>query len=104
MIVYNQAFDLYHAIFRILHFLNRFQAGDIIEVDRLRIWDFYLLFPNKINDIRLKQYESEIRKIKKEFIKDSDNPYEMITDERKIFERIKPYELNALNCIASYCK
>lgn len=102
MIVYNQAFDLYHAIFRILHFLNRFQEGDIIEVDRLRIWDFYLLFPNKINEIRLKKYESDIRKIKKEFIKDSDNPYEMITDERKVFDRIKPYELNALNCIASY--
>jgi hypothetical protein len=102
MIIYNQAFDLYHAIFRILHFLNHFQENDIIEVDRLRIWDFYLLFPNKINDIRPRQNDSEIRRIKKAYIKDSNNPYEIITDDRKIFERVKPYQLNALNCIASY--
>lgn len=54
MIIYNQAFDLYHCIFRILNFLNRFNPSDIIEVDKLRIWDFYFLFPNKVYDIRLK--------------------------------------------------
>lgn len=102
MIIYNQAFDLYHAIFRILHFLNHFQEQYIIEIDRLRIWDFYLLFPNKIDSIRLRQNDSEVRRIKKEFIKESNNPYEIINEERKVFERIKPYQLNALNCIASY--
>lgn len=102
MIVYNQAFDLYHTIFRILQFLNRFDNGVLIEIERLRIWDFYLLFPSKIHDIRLKQNEADIRKIRKTFIKDSNNPYEKITEERKIFEKIKPYQLAALNCIASY--
>jgi len=102
MIVYNQAFDLYHAIFRILHFLNKFDMDSTLEIERIRIWDFYLLFPNKIHDIRLKQNESDVRKIRKEFIKDSKNPYEKITDNRKIFEKVKPYQLSALNCIASY--
>lgn len=102
MIVYNQAFDLYHTIFRILHFLNKFENETVIEIDRIRIWDFYLLFPSKIHEIRLKQDESDIRKIRKEFIRDSNNPYERITDNRKIFEKIKPYQLAALNCIASY--
>lgn len=102
MIVYNQAFDLYHTIFRLLNFLNKFEADAIIEVERIRIWDFYLLFPSKIHDIRLKQNESDIRRIRKEFIKDSNNPYEKITENRKIFEKIKPYQLAALNCIASY--
>lgn len=102
MIVYNQAFDLYHTIFRILHFLNKFNNDTVLEIERIRIWDFYLLFPNKIHDIRLKQNESDIRKIRKEFIKDSNNPYEKITESRKIFEKIKPYQLSALNCIASY--
>lgn len=102
MIVYNQAFDLYHAIFRFLQFLNRFENGSLIEIERLRIWDFYLLFPSKIHDIRLKQTESDIRKIRKEFIKDSNNPYEKIREDRKVFEKIKPYQLAALNCIASY--
>lgn len=102
MIVYNQAFDLYHTIFRLLHFLNKFENGTILEIERVRIWDFYLLFPSKIYEIRLKQSESDIRKIRKEFIKDSNNPYERITENRKIFEKIKPYQQAALNCIASY--
>lgn len=42
MIIYNQAFDLYHTIFRILHLINRFENEQMIEVDRIRIWDFYL--------------------------------------------------------------
>ncbi|MDP4285427.1 MAG: hypothetical protein Q8891_13455 [Bacteroidota bacterium] len=102
MIVYNQAFDLYHTIFRFLQFLNKFENGSLIEVERLRIWDFYLLFPNKTHDIRLKQNEGDIRKIRREYIKYSDNPYERVTEDRKIFEKIKPYQLAALNCIASY--
>lgn len=102
MIVYNQAFDLYHTIFRFLQFLNRFENGSLIEIERIRIWDFYLLFPSKIHDIRLKQSESDIRKLRKEFFKDSNNPYEKIHEDRKVFEKIKPYQLAALNCIASY--
>lgn len=102
MIVYNQAFDLYHTIFRFLQFLNKFENGSLIEVERLRIWDFYLLFPYKTHEIRLKQSEADIRKIRREYIKDSHNPYEQITEDRKIFEKIKPYQLAALNCIASY--
>lgn len=102
MIVYNQAYDLYHTIFRFLQFLNRFEKGELIEIEKLRIWDFYLLFPSKIHSIRLKQNESDIRQLKKRFIKDSNNPYEVITENRKVFEKLKPYQLAALNCIASY--
>lgn len=102
MIIYNQAFDLYHCIFRILNFLNRFNPNENIEVDKLRIWDFYFLFPNKVYDIRLKQNESDIRKLRKQYIKQKNNPYDTIFEERKIFEKLKPYQLSALNCIASY--
>ena len=102
MIVYNQAFDLYHTIFRFLQFLNRFENGTVIEIERIRIWDFYFLFPGRIHDITLKQSESDIRKLRNSFIKESNNPYEKITEDRKIFEKIKPYQLAALNCIASY--
>lgn len=102
MIIYNQALDLYHTIFRLVHFLDKFENKSVIEVERLRIWDFYLLFPSKIHEIRLKKNESDIRKLRKQFIKDSKNPYDQISDNRKIFEKIKPYQLAALNCIASY--
>ncbi|UMB60177.1 hypothetical protein MHL31_13960 [Lutibacter sp. A80] len=102
MIVYNQALDLYHTIFRLLHLLNKFENKSVIEIERIRIWDFYLLFPSKIHEIKLKQGESDIRKLRKQFIKDSKNPYEKISESRKIFEKIKPYQLAAFNCIASY--
>ncbi len=102
MIVYNQAFDLYHTIFRMLHFLNKFENGVSLEIERLRIWDFYLLFPSKIHDIKLKKDESDIRQIRKQFVRDSNNPYEQIPGDRKVFEQIRPYQLAALNCIASY--
>lgn len=102
MIVYNQAFDLYHTIFRFLHFLNKFENQTILEIERVRIWDFYLLFPSKIHEIHLKRNEADVRKIVKGFIKDSKNPYERIPENRKIFEKIRPYQQAALNCIASY--
>lgn len=102
MIVYNQAFDLYHTIYRLLHFLNKFENNTILEIDRVRIWDFYLLFPNEIHKIRLKRNEADIRKLRNKFIRNSNNPYEKINEQRKIFEKIKPYQQAALNCIASY--
>lgn len=43
--IYSPAFDLYHCIYRMLQILGRFTEGDIMETDRLRIYDFYLLFP-----------------------------------------------------------
>ena len=58
MIVYNPASDLYYTIFRLLHFLDRFDHGAIIEVERVRIWDFYFLFPSKISTMKLEKDES----------------------------------------------
>jgi hypothetical protein len=46
MIIYNQAFDLYHAVYRMLQLLTHFNKKEYVEVDRLRIWDFYVLFPS----------------------------------------------------------
>ena len=52
MILYNNAFDLYHTIFRILHLLNKVSDDEVIEIDRIRIWDYYLLFTNEIFNIK----------------------------------------------------
>lgn len=100
--MYNQAFDLYHSIFRILQFLNRFDTDDIIELDRIRIWDFYLLFPNKVHEISLKRDETDIRNLRRIYIKKTNNPYDVVNENRKVFEKIKPYQNAALNCITSY--
>ena len=60
MIVYQPAFDLYHTLFRIMKLLSYFEKNDYIEIERLRIWDYYLLFPNKLKEVTLKQNEKQI--------------------------------------------
>ena len=54
MAMYNQVFDMYHCIYRIIHILKRLHENEILELDRLRIWDFYILFPYKIHVCPLK--------------------------------------------------
>jgi hypothetical protein len=102
MILYNNAFDLYHTIFRILHLLNKSDRNKSIEVDRIRIWDFYLLFPSQIFNIKPKRNEVEYKNLLKQLKVKKENPYQLVSDNRKTLEKIKPYQYAALNCIASY--
>lgn len=102
MILYNQAFDLYHTIYRLSLFIKEFNEEDFIEVDRIRIWDFYLLFPYKVHDIRLKREEKEVRSLRKQYLRKGYNPYNEIMSDRKIFEKLQTYQLSALTCLASY--
>lgn len=101
MIVYQPAFDLYHTVYRLINLLGYFNKSDSIEIERLRIWDFYLLFPNKLSKIKLKQDEKDIKDIIKSVILKNENPYEIITNDRKMFEKIRPYQMSALKYLAS---
>lgn len=98
MLTYHPAFDLSHCIFRILKILKHTSWKEI-EVDRLRIWDFYFLFPREIVN-RIK-FPSELMK-QKQFFKENNNPYEELADASKIFVRMKPYYEVALKNLASY--
>lgn len=101
MITYNPAFDLYHCIFRMAHILQKIKDDDCFEVDKVRIWDFYLLFPSKAYDIHIKRTETEICEKRKKYINKSKNPYEYSGDNRKLFEWIRPFQVAALNCLVS---
>ena len=102
MILYNNAFDLYHTIFRVLHLMSKVDTKDSIEVDRVRIWDYYLLFPSQIFQIKPRRNEIEFKKILKQLNIAKANPYQKISNERMTLEKIKPYQIAALNCLASY--
>jgi len=102
MIIYNQAFDLYHAVYRMLQLLTNFDRNEYVELDRLRIWDFYLLFPSKIYNLKPKRNEKDFKTRLKQFTVKKDNPYEKVYNDRKVFEKIKPYQISALHCLASY--
>lgn len=102
MIVYQKCFDLYHTVFRIMKLLAHYKGDGLIEIDRLRVWDYYLLYPNKMKKIRLKSNEKDIRTYIKNYILRDENPYEMVLNDRKMFEKIKPYQMTAIKCLASY--
>ena len=102
MILYNNAFDLYHTIFRMLHLLSKIEEDKVIEIDRIRIWDYYLLFTKEIFNIKPTKNKKEYNQLLKKLNIKKNNPYQQIYDQRKTLEKIKPYQLSALNCLASY--
>ncbi|WP_336622657.1 ABC-three component system middle component 5 [Cellulophaga sp. 2_MG-2023] len=98
MLVYHPAFDIYNCAFRMLQLLSKMEETEI-ELDKLRIWDFYLTFPNEARRITFPRDLSELKKI---FKNKPDNPYEDLIDPKRIAERMKTYQLSALRYLASY--
>lgn len=98
MLVYHPAFDIYNCVFRMLQLMTSMKQREV-ELDRLRIWDFYLTFPNEARKI---SYPRDLSELKRIFNKKQDNPYEDLIDPKRIIERMKPYQMSALRSIASY--
>ncbi|MDI1308626.1 MAG: hypothetical protein PSV17_04230 [Methylotenera sp.] len=63
MLIYHPAYDAYHCIFRLLKIV---QVTKSIEISKLRILDFYLVFPSEISKIRLTE-KTEIKKLANNF-------------------------------------
>src|SRR5258708_21794206 len=97
MLTYHPAFDLYNAIFRFLRMLDPMRDRSL-ELERLRILDFYLLFPFLLGDI---QFPASAITFKKHF-KKKPTEYENISDPKRLFLRLAPYQLAALNSLAAY--
>ncbi|HEY0669165.1 MAG TPA: ABC-three component system middle component 5 [Sphingobacteriaceae bacterium] len=85
-----------------LQLLTYFNRNEYVELERLRIWDFYLLFPDKVHSIKLRRDEDDIKQLRQSFIIKQNNPYENVMDDRKMFEKIKSYQITAIKCLASY--
>ncbi|MEQ9062774.1 MAG: hypothetical protein RIE58_01260 [Vicingaceae bacterium] len=98
MLVYHPAFDLYNCVFRVLQLIE-YMKQDEVELDRLRIWDFYLTFPNEVRKISFPQALSPLKQV---FKKKESNPYEDLIDSKRIADRMKPFQMSALKCLASY--
>jgi hypothetical protein len=97
MLTYHPAFDLYNAIFRFLRLLEPMR-NRTVELERLRILDFYLLFPFLLRDI---QFPASAIKYRKHF-KKGPSEYENISDPKRLFARLEPYQLAALQSLAAY--
>jgi hypothetical protein len=71
-----------------------------VELDRLRIWDFYFTFPREARKISFPKDLSPLREFV--FKEKEANRYEDLLDAKKVIERMKPYQMAALNCLSSY--
>ena len=96
MLIYHPAFDIYHGVFRMLRLLEPLPDAEI-EVDRVRILDFYLLFPSLLRDVR---FPIGAAKLKKHFVGLA-NPYENIEDPKALFMRLEPYQRAALDALSA---
>ena len=85
MRTYNPAFDLYHSIYRMAHIAAKLDGGENLEVDKARIWDFYLLFPDKVYSIHLHKNEEKIKELRNTITRQN-NPYDYHGDNTGTFD------------------
>lgn len=97
MLIYHPAFDTHHCAFRLLRLLERLPKVPY-PIEKIRILDFYLLFPSELVSVRFPQ---DALRFKKEFRRTS-NPYERIEDPHRVFSRLEPIQLAALRTLASH--
>ena len=95
MLIYHPAFDTYHCLARVLKILNNIPVQQY-SMDRIKIYDYFLLFPNETKKIVLPPAWSQYKKIKAE------TRYNQVPNTRDIFMRISSFQDLALNAMASY--
>lgn len=87
---YNEAFDPYHAVFRFfrLHLACDFRTA--LPFEMLRILDFYLLFPFRLQSMRLASEDIAWRRVSKAY--EVAAPYGSSPDQASIFERMEVFQ------------
>lgn len=91
MLAYHPAFDIYHCCYRIL-LCSDYTELARVEIDRVRIWDFYFTFPYQAKRISFPRDLSHLRPK----IELDENPYEFVQDPLMVFERMRPFQLTAI--------
>lgn len=96
MLIYHERNDVYHCTFRLLSIFNMIDANDI-EFSRLKIIDFYIVFPHLIGTISLPRVKG-ISKIKKE-VQTLTVPYEKLPSARMLFSEMGDIQLQAIDIL-----
>jgi hypothetical protein len=96
MLLYHPAYDVYHCVFRVLRLLEA-DTSKTIEIDRLRVLDFYLLFPSLLSELRFPRSASKYKKAARSI----STPYENIENPYRVFIQLEPFQQGALRCLVS---
>jgi hypothetical protein len=96
MLLYHPAFDTYHSAFRLLLLMWRLDAQET-PFARLRILDFYLLFPAEMEHMRFPQNmlkeKGPLKKLK--------SRYNRIPDPRRVFDELASFQSSGLQILLS---
>lgn len=95
-LVFDPAYDPYHTIFRMQRLIISAEK-DQIEVDRLRIADFYDCFPILVDQFRQRPGDRRFRTISR----GAHLPYGGRPDGRLVFTRMQPTQAAAMRTLAS---
>lgn len=95
MLTYHQAFDIYHTAFRIIKILNAYPNFSF-EKERLRIFDFLILFPHELKNIQIPVGAGSYKYRFKE------TRYNSLTNRQRVFIQLGKYFNSSLSCLISY--
>jgi hypothetical protein len=95
---FQPAFDPFHATFRIMRLLMVIGKNSIHH-DQMRILDFYLVFPYRIDEIRLTPGHSRFRALSRQYA--DTKPYGEQPDREVLFGRMEPMQDAAFETLAS---
>ncbi|WP_448662481.1 ABC-three component system middle component 5 [Sphingomonas sp. CJ20] len=100
MISYQPALDRYHTIFRLMALVRELSTCLPIEVDKLRLLDFFLAFPFRLETFSFKKAHASLKKVGKSYR--LTQPYGGIPDDATLFLRMAPVQALALDTLAAH--
>jgi hypothetical protein len=99
-LTYQPAFDPYHAVFRLLRLRPLFEKTGSLSKEKVRILDFYLLFPFRIRDMRLAPAHQRYKRLAEKYSHLA--PYGDQPEPPLLLARMEPMQTAALETLASY--
>ena len=96
MLTYHHAVDPYHADFRMLSTLMRAEEHSISS-DKLRILDFYRIFPSYLGSIK---FPKDLRTWRKK-VRIDQNPYHVRGNPQVLFQQLRPVQESAINLLVA---
>ncbi|ECC1694565.1 hypothetical protein DPB93_18710 [Salmonella enterica subsp. salamae] len=94
MLIYHPAFDAYHCLFRMIALIDHLNT---VEVEKVRILDFYIIFPALVSKIRMPTTHSKAKAEAKKYINEYRDPINPLST----FRDMHQIQTSALKCLAA---
>jgi len=98
LIIYHPRNDLYHCIYRFINILNKVKL-EKFEFIRLRIYDFYLLFPHFSKEIEFPRLKGVAALKNRASMIEA--PYESLPDKKRLFSEMGDFHIQALQILVA---